>query len=101
MIDDNDIRRLDEIYVRKDDCHDIQNHENHSGVDGDIASHKSTAICWRYQKAKGITKKRAASLLVLPFFFIAISKVLLFRFALFGFPFQIWIFCFRLLQSAF
>ena len=31
-----------------------------SGVDGDFASHKSTAICWRYQKAKGITKKRAA-----------------------------------------
>ena len=30
--------------------------ENHSGVDGDLASHKSTAICWRYQKAKGITK---------------------------------------------
>ena len=53
------------------------------------------------KKAKGITKKRAAPLLVLPFFFIAISKVLLFRFALFGFPFQIWIFCFRLLQSAF
>ena len=24
------------------------------------ASHKSTAICWRYQKAKGITKNRAA-----------------------------------------
>ena len=34
--------------------------ENHSGVDGDFASHKSTAICWSYQKAKGITKKRAA-----------------------------------------
>ena len=34
--------------------------ENHSGIDGDFASHKSTAICWRYQKAKGITKKRAA-----------------------------------------
>ena len=31
--------------------------ENHSGVDGDFASHKSTAICWRYQKAKGITKE--------------------------------------------
>ena len=29
-------------------------------VDGDFASHKPTAICWRYQKAKGITKKRAA-----------------------------------------
>ena len=25
MIDDNDIHRLDEIYVRKDDCQDIQN----------------------------------------------------------------------------
>ena len=24
MIDDNDIHRLDEIYVRKDDCQDIQ-----------------------------------------------------------------------------
>ena len=48
MIDDHDIARLDEIYVRKDDCHDIQNYENHSGVDGDFASHKSTAICWRY-----------------------------------------------------
>ena len=57
MIDDNDIHRLDEIYVRKDDCQDIQNYENHSGFDGDIASHKSTAICWRYQKAKGITKR--------------------------------------------
>ena len=34
--------------------------ENHSGVDGDFASHKSAAICWRYKKAKGITKKRAA-----------------------------------------
>ena len=32
----------------------------YSGVDGDFASHKSAAICWRYQKAKGITKKRAA-----------------------------------------
>ena len=57
MIDDNDIRRLDEIYVRKDDCQDIQNYENHSGVDGDFTSHKSTAICWRYKKAKGITKR--------------------------------------------
>ena len=56
--------------VRKDDCQDIQNYENHSGVDGDFASHKSTAICWRYQKAKAITKKRAAPLLVLPFFYI-------------------------------
>ena len=28
----------------------------YSGVDGDLASHKSTAICWRYQKAKCITK---------------------------------------------
>lgn len=27
-----------------------QGMENHSGVDGDIASHKSTAICWRYKK---------------------------------------------------
>ena len=25
MIDENDIRRLDEIYVRKDDCNNIQN----------------------------------------------------------------------------
>ena len=25
MIDDHDIERLDEIYVRKDDCQDIQN----------------------------------------------------------------------------
>ena len=25
MIDDHDIARLDEIYVRKDDCQDIQN----------------------------------------------------------------------------
>ena len=57
MIDDHDIARLDEIYVRKDDCQDIQNYENHSEVDGDFASHKSTAICWRYQKAKGITKR--------------------------------------------
>ena len=24
MIDDNDIHRLDEIYVRKDDCQEIQ-----------------------------------------------------------------------------
>ena len=30
--------------------------ENHIGVDGDFASNKSTAICWRYQKAKGIKK---------------------------------------------
>ena len=44
--------------------------ENHSGVDGDIASHKSTAICWRYQKAKGITKKRAAPFWCCPFFYI-------------------------------
>ena len=29
----------------------------YSGVNGDVASHKSTAICWRYQKAKGITKE--------------------------------------------
>ena len=44
--------------------------ESHSGVDGNLASHKSTAICWRYQKAKGITKKRAAPLWVLPFFLL-------------------------------
>ena len=25
MIDENDIHRLDEIYVRKDDCNNIQN----------------------------------------------------------------------------
>ena len=31
--------------------------ENHSGIDGDFASNKSKAICWRYQKAKGITKR--------------------------------------------
>ena len=31
--------------------------ENHSGVDGDFVSYKSAAICWRYQKAKGITKE--------------------------------------------
>ena len=31
--------------------------ENHSGIDGDFTSHKSTAICWSYQKAKGITKR--------------------------------------------
>ena len=42
MIDDHDIARL---------------MENRSGVDGNLASHKSTAICWRYQKAKGITKR--------------------------------------------
>ena len=57
MIDDHNIARLDELYVCKDDCQDIQNYENHSGVDGDFASHKSTAICWRYQKAKSITKR--------------------------------------------
>ena len=43
--------------------------ENHSGVDGDIASHKSTAICWRYKKAKGITKE-GSTVLVLPLFYI-------------------------------
>ena len=57
MIDDHDIARLDELYVCKDDCQDIQNYENHSGIDGNFASHKPTAICWRYQKAKGITKE--------------------------------------------
>ena len=61
MIDDHDIARLDELYVCKDDCQDIQNYENHIGVDGDFASHKSTAICWRYQKAKGITKKEGST----------------------------------------
>ena len=70
MIDDHDIARLDELYVHKDDCQDIQNYENHSGVDGYFTSHKSTAICWSYQKAEGITKKRAAPLLVLPFSFL-------------------------------
>ena len=34
-----------------------QGMENHSGVDGDFASNKSTDIFWRYQKAKGITKE--------------------------------------------
>ena len=29
----------------------------YSGIDGDFASHKSTAICRRYKKAKGITKR--------------------------------------------
>ena len=42
-----------------------------SGIDGDFASHKSTAICWRYQKAKGITKRgqhplKGAVLLFIP-----------------------------------
>lgn len=60
---------MDKLYVRKDECWDIQNCENHSGVDGDLASHKSKAICWRYQKAKGITKK-GSTVLVLPFFYI-------------------------------
>ena len=46
-----------------------QSTENRSGVDGDFASHKSTAICWRYKKAKGITKKRAAPLWCCPFLY--------------------------------
>ena len=33
MIDDHDIARLDEIYVRKDDCQDIQ-----SAVDKKLAN---------------------------------------------------------------
>ena len=51
-----------------------QSMENHSGIDGDFASHKSTAICWRYQKAKGITKKEGSTRKkVLSFLFIRCS----------------------------
>ena len=61
MIDDHDIARL---------------MENRSGVDGNLASHKSTAICWRYQKAKGITKKRAAPFWCCPFLYsVSVSKM--------------------------
>ena len=38
------------------------------------ASHKSTAICWRYQKAKGITKEGSTRLKVLSFFTTTKSK---------------------------
>ena len=31
--------------------------DRRAGGHGDFASHKSTAICWRHQKAKGITKR--------------------------------------------
>ena len=85
------MRRLDELYVRKDDRQDIQNYENHSGVNGYLASHKSSAICWRYQKAKGITKRgqhplKGAVLFVYPqvsaMAFAIAGNVLLLAFAL-------------------
>ena len=47
--------------------------ENHSGVDGDFASHKSAAIFWRYQKAKGITKRGQHRFWCCPFLFYFIS----------------------------
>lgn len=45
MIDDNDIHRLDEIYVRKDDCQDIQ-----SAVEKKLAKDSTRFAVLEYQQ---------------------------------------------------
>ena len=45
MIDDNDIHRLDEIYVRKDDCQDIQ-----SAVEKKLAKDSTRLAVREYQQ---------------------------------------------------
>ena len=45
MIDDHDIARLDEIYVRKDDCQDIQ-----SAVDKKLANGSTRFAVLEYQQ---------------------------------------------------
>lgn len=45
MIDDNDIHRLDEIYVRKDDCQDIQ-----SEVEKKLAKDSTRFAVLEYQQ---------------------------------------------------
>ena len=45
MIDDNDIHRLDEIYVRKDDCNNIQN-----AVDKKLSNDSTRFAVLEYQQ---------------------------------------------------
>ena len=45
MIDDHDIARLDEIYVRKDDCQDIQ-----SAVEKKLAKESTRCGVLEYQQ---------------------------------------------------
>ena len=45
MIDDHDIARLDEIYVRKDDCQDIQ-----STVEKELANDSTRFAVLEYQQ---------------------------------------------------
>ena len=45
MIDDHDIARLDEIYVRKDDCQDIQ-----SSVEKKLANDSTRFAVLEYQQ---------------------------------------------------
>ena len=45
MIDDHDIARLDEIYVRKDDCQDIQ-----STVEKKLANDSTRFAVMEYQQ---------------------------------------------------
>ena len=45
MIDDHDIARLDEIYVRKDDCQDIQ-----TSVENKLANDSTRFAVLEYQQ---------------------------------------------------
>ena len=45
MIDENDIHRLDEIYVRKDECNNIQN-----AVDKKLANDSTPFAVLEYQQ---------------------------------------------------
>ena len=45
MIDENDIHRLDEIYVRKDDCNNIQN-----AVDKKLSNDSTRFVVIEYQQ---------------------------------------------------
>ena len=45
MIDDHDIARLDEIYVRKDDCQDIQ-----SAVENKLSNDSTRFAVLEYQQ---------------------------------------------------
>ena len=55
MIDDHDIARLDEIYVRKDDCQDIQ-----SSVEKKLANDSTRFAVLEYQQKLNICASNAA-----------------------------------------
>ena len=62
MIDENDIHRLDEIYVRKDDCNNIQN-----AVDKKLSNDSTRFAVIEYQQKvnNGLTTAIAGGIVAL------------------------------------